>query len=81
MKAAARALRPVARRVVVVVPVAARSTCEELRCEADRVVCIETPEPFHAVGEFYHNFDQTTDAEVRALLALARGGSLDPRAA
>lgn len=81
MKAAARALRPVARRVVVVVPVAALSTCEELRREADQVICIETPEPFHAVGEFYHNFDQTSDAEVRALLAQARGECIDPRAA
>jgi len=71
MKAAARALRPLARRIVVAVPVAARSTCDELRREVDQVVCLETPEPFHAVGEFYRNFDQTTDAEVRALLARA----------
>jgi predicted phosphoribosyltransferase len=72
MKAAARALRPVARRVVVSVPVAARTTCDELQLEVDQVVCLENPEPFHAVGEFYRNFDQTTDAEVRALLAQAR---------
>jgi predicted phosphoribosyltransferase len=57
---------------VVAVPVAAASTCEELRHEADQVVCVETPEPFHAVGEFYRNFDQTSDAEVRALLAQSR---------
>jgi predicted phosphoribosyltransferase len=72
MKAATRALRLIARRIVVAVPVAAASTCEELRREADRVVCLETPEPFHAVGEFYHYFDQTTDAEVRTLLAQSR---------
>jgi putative phosphoribosyl transferase len=72
MKAATRALRPIARRIVVAVPVAAASTCEELRHEADQVVCVETPEPFHAVGEFYRNFDQTSDAEVRALLAQSR---------
>ncbi len=72
MKAAARALRPMARRIIVAVPVAASSTCEEIRHEADRVVCIESPEPFHAVGEFYRNFDQTTDDEVRTLLAQAR---------
>ena len=75
MTAAVRALRPVARRVLVAVPVAARSTRDELRREADQVVCLETPEPFHAVGEFYRNFDQTSDAEVRALLAQARSES------
>jgi predicted phosphoribosyltransferase len=72
MTAAARALRPLARRVVVAIPVAARGTCDELRREVDQVVCLETPEPFHAVGEFYRNFAQTTDAEVRSLLAQAR---------
>jgi predicted phosphoribosyltransferase len=72
MKAAVRALRPIARRVIVAVPVAAPSTCEELRKQVDRLVCIECPEFFHAVGEFYRNFDQTTDDEVRILLASAR---------
>jgi predicted phosphoribosyltransferase len=72
MKAAVRALRPIARRIIVAVPVAAFSTCEELRQEVDHLVCIECPEFFHAVGEFYRNFDQTTDDEVRALLAQAR---------
>jgi putative phosphoribosyl transferase len=71
MKAAARALRSVARRVVVAVPVAASGTCDELQLEVDQVVCLQNPEPFHAVGEFYRNFDQTTDAEVRALLVQA----------
>ncbi|MGB9031697.1 MAG: phosphoribosyltransferase [Acidobacteriaceae bacterium] len=75
MTAAVRALRPVARRVLVAVPVAAPSTRDELRREADEVICLETPEPFHAVGEFYRNFEQTTDAEVRALLAQARNES------
>lgn len=72
MKAAVRALRPIARRVIVAVPVAAPSTREELRQQVDRLVCIECPEFFHAVGEFYRNFDQTTDDEVRILLASAR---------
>ncbi|MFZ0689290.1 MAG: phosphoribosyltransferase [Acidobacteriaceae bacterium] len=72
MTAAVRALRPVTRRILVAVPVAATSTRDELRREADQVVCLETPEPFHAVGEFYRNFDQTTDAEVRVLLVQAR---------
>lgn len=72
MKAAARALRPIARRMVVAVPVAAFGTCEELRREVDRLICIECPQFFHAVGEFYRNFNQTTDDEVCALLAQAR---------
>ena len=75
MKAAVRALRPIARRVIIAVPVAAAGTCQELRQEVDRLVCIECPEFFHAVGEFYRNFDQTTDDEVRTLLAQARDGS------
>ncbi|HUB18147.1 MAG TPA: phosphoribosyltransferase family protein [Acidobacteriaceae bacterium] len=79
MKAAARALRPLARRILVAVPVAASGTCEELRREVDRLVCVESPEPFHAVGEFYRNFDQVTDEEVRVLLAQA--GSPDEPAA
>jgi putative phosphoribosyl transferase len=74
MTAAVRALRPVARRVLVAVPVAAQGTRDELRREADRVICLETPDPFHAVGEFYRNFDQTTDDEVRAVLTQARTG-------
>ncbi len=69
MRAAARALRPVVERLFVAVPVAASATCEELRREVDALVCLETPDPFHAVGEFYQNFDQTSDDEVRALLA------------
>lgn len=72
MKAAVRALRPVAQRLIVAVPVAAPSTCDDLRCEVDQLICLETPERFHAVGEFYRNFDQTTDDEVRAFLAKAR---------
>ncbi|MFP5226078.1 MAG: phosphoribosyltransferase [Acidobacteriota bacterium] len=72
MKAAVRALRPIARRILVAVPVAAFHTCQELSGEVDRVVCIETPESFHAVGEFYRNFEQTSDDEVCGLLARAR---------
>lgn len=72
MKAALRALRPVAHRIVVAIPVAAAATCAELRAESDRLFCLEMPEAFHSVGQFYHNFDQVSDAEVRALLAQAR---------
>ncbi|HZZ38720.1 MAG TPA: phosphoribosyltransferase family protein [Acidobacteriaceae bacterium] len=71
MRAAVRALRPVAGRVSVAVPVAAAASCDELRREVDALACLEMPDPFHAVGEFYRNFDQTPDEEVRALLAAA----------
>ena len=66
---AVRRLHPA--RVVVAVPVGARETCRELRELADDVVCAFTPEPFRAVGLWYADFSQTTDAEVRQLLALA----------
>jgi predicted phosphoribosyltransferase len=72
MRAAVAALRQRrARKVVVAVPIAAPTTCEELGYEADDVVCAETPEPFVAVGLWYADFEQTTDDEVRALLAAA----------
>jgi predicted phosphoribosyltransferase len=55
-------------RVIVTVPVGAGETCDELRALADEVVCGRTPTPFSAVGQWYQNFEQTTDAEVRELL-------------
>lgn len=73
MMAAVRALRAQARRIVVAVPVAPRGTCEALRQETDAVVCLQNPEPFHAVGEFYREFEPTTDEEVAFLLRYARG--------
>lgn len=72
MRAAALALRqqhPAA--IVVAVPVASSQTCEEFRAEVDDVICALTPEPFYAVGLWYEDFDQTTDAEVRDLMARA----------
>ena len=55
-------------RVVVAVPVAAGETCREFHALADEIVCARTPEPFSAVGQWYVDFSQTTDDEVRALL-------------
>jgi len=73
MRAAVSALRAQApARIVVAVPVAAPATCDELRREVDEVVCFATPDPFMAVGRFYDDFSQTTDEEVRALLAAGR---------
>ena len=68
-------------RVVVAVPVAARSTYEEFRTEVDEIVCVSTPEPFYAVGLWYESFSQTTDAEIQELLtraALEQGASAPP---
>jgi len=70
MKAAVEAVRRHApAHVTVAVPVAAADTCRELTALADEVVCAWTPEPFSAVGLWYDDFSQTTDAEVRELLA------------
>ena len=77
MRAAVQAVRRQgASQVVVAVPVAAASTCDEFRDEVDDVVCAVTPEPFYAVGLWYEDFSQTTDEEVRRLLEQsARGRS------
>ena len=70
MRAAVRALRRLEpARIVVAVPVGARDTCEELEREADEALCAHEPDPFHAVGVWYENFAQTSDEEVRELLA------------
>ena len=55
-----------AARVVVAVPVAPADTVELLAREADDVICLESPPHFMAVGAWYANFDQTSDAEVLA---------------
>lgn len=66
---AARQLGP--SRIVVAVPVCSREGCADIGRVADEVVCVSTPEPFWAVGLFYQDFAQTTDEEVRRLLASA----------
>lgn len=55
-------------RLVIAVPVAAQQSCAALRPYVDELVCLETPEPYYAVGLWYEDFAQTTDAEVRELL-------------
>ena len=73
MRAAAEALRQQGpARLVVAVPAGSPETCDEFRDEVDEVVCAITPEPFYAVGLWYDDFSQTTDDEVRDLLAAAR---------
>ena len=64
---AVRALGPA--RVVAAAPVGARETCQQLATEADEVVCARTPVGFRSVGEWYEDFSETTDDDIRALLA------------
>ena len=81
MLAAARALRPRAKEVIIAVPVAAKSTCDELKAEANRVICAATPHPFGAVGVWYEDFAQVTDEEVRKLLEdAAQQSAMEKRA-
>jgi predicted phosphoribosyltransferase len=75
---AVRRLHPA--RVVVAVPVCAWQTCQDLSAVADEVICAFTPEPFRAVGLWYADFSQTTDAEVRQLLARAASSATTPSA-
>lgn len=69
MRAAAAALRKQGvAKIVVAVPVGAPETCREIELEVDEIVCVAMPASFHGVGEFYEDFSQTTDDEVRSLL-------------
>jgi putative phosphoribosyl transferase len=73
MYAAATALRELGPdRIVVAVPTAAPETCDAFRDAVDEIVCAITPDPFYAVGLWYEDFSQTTDDEVRDLLARAQ---------
>lgn len=56
-------------QLIVAVPVAPLETCNEIQAEVDKLVCLMTPEPFYAIGLWYEDFAQTTDEEVRELLA------------
>ncbi len=74
MRAALKALRRrKPKKLVLAVPVAPPDTIEALRGEADDVVCLQTPEPFMAIGIFYRDFHQVRDQEVIAILHEANG--------
>lgn len=60
-----------AAKVIVAVPVGPPDSVDQLREVADEVICLHTPEDFHAVGQFYDDFTQTTDEEVTSLLSAA----------
>ena len=73
MQAAVTALREQhPRRIVVAVPTAPADVCDAMRDVSDEVVCLSSPEPFLAVGVWYEDFSETTDADVRELLASSR---------
>jgi predicted phosphoribosyltransferase len=78
MRAAVEAVRAHGpARVVVAVPVGAPAACLHMASIADELVCARSPEPFSAVGQWYRDFSQTTDAEVRSLLdTQARPGAV-----
>lgn len=72
MRAAAAALRQrQPKKIIIAVPVAAKDTFEELKNHADSVISLSTPMDFAAVGQWYRQFDQTSDEEVGWLLERA----------
>jgi putative phosphoribosyl transferase len=69
MRAAVAALRQQgAARIIVAVPVGAASTCRELKEEVDVAICLIASDTFIGVGQYYEDFSQTSDEEVRELL-------------
>ena len=74
MRAAIASLRAQrAREVIVAVPVAPPDTCAELDAESDGAICLATPQPFLAVGQWYEEFSPPSDDEIREqLMANAR---------
>jgi putative phosphoribosyl transferase len=72
MLAAVRALRRLeAAAIVMAVPVGSPDRCRAFESEVDEIVCATAPADFHAVGQFYDDFSQTTDEEVRRILVAA----------
>jgi putative phosphoribosyl transferase len=57
-----------AKSVILAVPVASERAFRLLEKEADETICLSTPTPFFAIGQFYRNFEQTSDEEVKELL-------------
>lgn len=72
MRAAVAALKQLnPAQIIIAIPVAPIDACDEIRPTVNNLICLETPEPFYAVGTWYDDFSQTTDQEVRDLLAKA----------
>ena len=68
------------KQLILAVPVAPAETLEALRDDADQIVCLETPENFFAVGQFYRDFHQVSDDEVKRILAVRRPIESGPHA-
>ncbi|HEY7525243.1 MAG TPA: phosphoribosyltransferase family protein, partial [Candidatus Limnocylindria bacterium] len=66
--------------LIVALPVAPPETCDRLRAAAERVICLQTPSLFFAIGTWYRNFDQVADYEVANLLREAADGVADTAA-
>ncbi len=72
MRAAVKALRQRGTaKIVVAVPVGPPDTCQEIAQQADETICLSTPPFFQAVGQYYEDFSQTGDDDVRELLTRA----------
>jgi putative phosphoribosyl transferase len=72
MRVAIKALRERGTaKIIVAVPVGPLETCEEVAKEADEAICLNMPPFFQAVGQYYQDFSQTSDADVRDLLTKA----------
>ena len=75
IRAAIRSVRKKnVKTLIVAAPVGSRESVSELSKEADRMVCLETPEPFFAIGQFYEEFEPVEDEEVQAELDGRDGG-------
>jgi putative phosphoribosyl transferase len=71
MRVALRALKQYKpAKIIVAAPTSAPDTYKQLRLEADETICLATPEPYIAVGEWYEDFSQTSDEDVNVLLEL-----------
>jgi predicted phosphoribosyltransferase len=78
MRAGVRAIRQSnPRRIVIAVPVGAADTCRSLQADADEMICLYAPESFYSVSNWYEEFSQTSDDEVRELLSDAVRGRKD----
>jgi len=72
VRAAITALRQMGpASIVLAVPVAPPLTCQRLRAQVDDLVCVDMPESFYAIGQFYLDFSPVGDREVAELLARA----------
>jgi putative phosphoribosyl transferase len=79
MRAAVKALRQRdVGKIIVAAPVGAPETCREFEDEADEIICAMAPEFFQAVGQYYDDFSQTSDDEVRELLARVVSSTATP---